>query len=199
MSPKYITPEEITRIKAKLYEKGTQLLLIHGVKKTNVEDITKAAGISKGSFYHYFNSKEEFFFDIFEQFHENMQKDAFEVIGNSSADNLKDQLKQFLINLFMDEQNAAFFLRSADLEYLLYKLPPEKIAAHVAEDNDMMVAIIRHTGIEISEEVGMIVSNIMKVIFLARCSSEMLNQSVMRQTVELLVGNAIDYVFERKG
>ena len=37
-----------------------------GIKKTGVGDLTRAAGISQGSFYVFFDSKEELYFDILE-------------------------------------------------------------------------------------------------------------------------------------
>lgn len=40
-----------------------------GVRKTSVEQLTEAAGISKGSFYKFFDSKELLFFSVLENIH----------------------------------------------------------------------------------------------------------------------------------
>lgn len=40
------------------------LIMHYGIKKTNVEDIAEATGMSKASLYHYFNSKEEICLDV---------------------------------------------------------------------------------------------------------------------------------------
>jgi TetR/AcrR family transcriptional repressor of nem operon len=45
--------------KEKLVQAARNLMLAQGYPITSVDDITKAAGVSKGSFYHYFDSKEE--------------------------------------------------------------------------------------------------------------------------------------------
>ena len=45
--------------KEKLVRAARNLMLAQGYPITSVDDIIEAAGVSKGSFYHYFNSKEE--------------------------------------------------------------------------------------------------------------------------------------------
>src|SRR5262245_44539970 len=45
--------------KGKLVQAARKLMLAQGYPITSVDDIIKAAGVSKGSFYHYFDSKEE--------------------------------------------------------------------------------------------------------------------------------------------
>jgi TetR/AcrR family transcriptional repressor of nem operon len=45
--------------KEQLIQAARKLMLAQGYPVTSVDDIIKAAGVSKGSFYHYFDSKEE--------------------------------------------------------------------------------------------------------------------------------------------
>jgi len=45
--------------KEKLIQAARDLMLAQGYPITSVDEIIKAAGVSKGSFYHYFDSKEE--------------------------------------------------------------------------------------------------------------------------------------------
>ncbi|RPJ03614.1 MAG: TetR/AcrR family transcriptional regulator, partial [Spirochaetaceae bacterium] len=60
--PKGFTEREKELIRKKLYTEGTRLFGQYGVQKTTVDEIAKAAGISKGSFYGFYDSKEELFF-----------------------------------------------------------------------------------------------------------------------------------------
>ena len=43
-----------------LIEVGFELILVHGFNAVSVDKLVKAAGVPKGSFYHYFESKEHF-------------------------------------------------------------------------------------------------------------------------------------------
>ena len=50
--------------RSKLLEKGGDLVSSHGFNATGVQEITAAAGVPKGSFYNYFESKEAFAVEV---------------------------------------------------------------------------------------------------------------------------------------
>ncbi len=67
-----------------ILEKGLEVLCANGYSNTSVNDIVKAAGIPKGSFYFYFDSKEDFSIKALETY-VNLFRDNYEsIIGNDS-------------------------------------------------------------------------------------------------------------------
>ncbi|MBL8019572.1 MAG: TetR family transcriptional regulator C-terminal domain-containing protein [Leptospirales bacterium] len=61
--------EEVKQAKrAQLLEKGAELFYEHGYNATGVQEIVEAAGVPKGSFYTYFDSKESFAVAVLEDF-----------------------------------------------------------------------------------------------------------------------------------
>lgn len=52
----------------KLIEAGLQLMLAKGYTNTGIQEIVNQAGVPKGSFYHYFDSKENFALAIIDSF-----------------------------------------------------------------------------------------------------------------------------------
>ena len=62
--PRTFTEIEKEVIRKQLLEKGDQCFSRYGLKKTSIEDITNLAGIGKGTFYNFFNSKEELFVEV---------------------------------------------------------------------------------------------------------------------------------------
>lgn len=69
MKQKYMNPAQIearesatskTGKKEKLIKIGMKLAMEKGIQNTSVEDITKECGFSKGTFYYYFASKDDF-------------------------------------------------------------------------------------------------------------------------------------------
>jgi TetR/AcrR family transcriptional repressor of nem operon len=54
--------------KSTLLEVGKQLFLERGYSNAGIEAILQTAGIPKGSFYYYFNSKEDFGLQVLDQF-----------------------------------------------------------------------------------------------------------------------------------
>ena len=54
--------------KAELISAGMELIGTHGYNATGIEAVLKQTGVPKGSFYHYFGSKEEFGLAVIEAF-----------------------------------------------------------------------------------------------------------------------------------
>jgi len=68
-----------------LLEKGMELLWSKGYNATSVNDIVKLAGIPKGSFYFYFDSKEDFTVRAIDKYFRLMFTPAQEILQNKSV------------------------------------------------------------------------------------------------------------------
>ena len=68
--PKIYSEDERNQIIAKLKSEANILLQEKGVKKTTVDELVKKAGISKGTFYLFYPSKEMLLFNCVQDFHE---------------------------------------------------------------------------------------------------------------------------------
>lgn len=60
--------------KEEIYKSGRELFYSRGFKQTNVSGITKMAGVSVGTFYNYFDSKEKLFVEIYTKENEKIKK-----------------------------------------------------------------------------------------------------------------------------
>jgi TetR/AcrR family transcriptional regulator len=82
-------------------DRGKDCFARYGVKKTGIEDLTEGLGISKSSFYSFFNSKEDLFLQIFME-----EKEA-----------LKDSILENSFLKFRTEPDKAI---KAYLQYVLH-------------------------------------------------------------------------------
>lgn len=92
-----------------LIESAVNLFFQNGYSNTKVEDITHNAKVAKGTFYSYFNTKEDIFFEIFQEFlnkeDENLNEIDFETdllenirkIINHLCKNMHENTKIFRI------------------------------------------------------------------------------------------------------
>ena len=78
-----------------LLDKGIEALWCKGYNGTSVNDIVKAAGIPKGSFYFYFDSKEDFVVKALEKYFNEMFGPAQKILEDSNL-----SAKQRLINFY---------------------------------------------------------------------------------------------------
>lgn len=132
-------------IRQKLLEKGWQLFEIYGLKKTTVDEITQATGIAKGSFYNFFQSKEELFFEIFEEeehFREQMLADL--ITANLSAEEALRQVLKQSLELVASSKIFAKMYEPGVYEQLLRKLPPERLNRHQENDLQAGIEFVRH-------------------------------------------------------
>lgn len=66
--------------KDKIVEEALKLFLEKGFNETSVDEITKGASISKGSFYTYFKSKDELLETIVKELLNNVEKRFYSII-----------------------------------------------------------------------------------------------------------------------
>jgi len=76
--------------KGKLISTARGLMLTKGYPSTSVDEIIAAAGVSKGSFYHFFKSKEELGAAVAEEYFD----EGVAVIGTGAYQTVKDPLER---------------------------------------------------------------------------------------------------------
>jgi AcrR family transcriptional regulator len=79
--PKAFTEQERQGVIERLLAEGYRLFSTYGIKKTSVEELASAAGISKGAFYLFYESKEALFMDVMEQTEQAYRQEIMAVIG----------------------------------------------------------------------------------------------------------------------
>ncbi len=160
--PKAFTPSEKELITRRLLEQGFRLFSAHGLDKTNVEEIALAAGISKGAFYRFYESREALFMDVIEQAETRVRQQLLAIIdrpGPTPRARLLAIFKQAL-DLFRSMPILQFFSGS-DFDLLFRRVPEEKVRNHLINDRafiDKLVASCQKAGIPIQIEPEQVVS-----------------------------------------
>lgn len=85
--------------KAEIFKAGRELFLLKGFKDVNVSDITREAGVGVGTFYNYYQSKEELFFDIYFKENEAIKKS---VVGSLDINDHPLALAEKFLSLSMN-------------------------------------------------------------------------------------------------
>ena len=106
-----------------------------GMRKTSVEQLTEAVGISKGSFYKFFDSKELLFFAVLEDIH----TECFAAAQKSLQENAPlfpaDRAAAAILAAcrWLSRTKAFVFIEN-DADFLLHRLPEEVKTAHYHDD-----------------------------------------------------------------
>lgn len=133
---------EKCKIREALLRAGARSFARFGLKRTRVEDLTRAAGIAKGSFYAFFPSKEALCFAVLEE--EERQRD---LLLAEKIRTVRDyeELAEVMSEAFDAFERSAVAMRLYELDEfqaLIRRIPPEEIARHQNQDRHRMESII---------------------------------------------------------
>lgn len=155
--PKF-SDKERELIKNKIYIEGEMLFANMGVKKVTVNDIANAVGISHGSYYNFFESKEHLFMDINFQ----KQKEIFAEVDDlikdnfsATSENMVKLVLLFLIERFFTDKIISQ-INGDIMEYLIRKTPSYCLDVNVQRDKEIVEKLI-DAGVKFKESSDLIV------------------------------------------
>lgn len=167
--PKVFSVGSKEMVRQRLLETGKSLFTKYGLRKTSIDEIVEAAGISKGSFYAFFPSKEVLFFRILEQeehFRDDLIRDLMRSSKNAATalERLFTQAMEFVgknpfLQQAMDDETMAI---------LEARIPAEIMEAHKREDAKAAEEFILYwqkKG-ELIQESPSVISGIFRNLFL---------------------------------
>jgi AcrR family transcriptional regulator len=191
--PKAFSERERAAIEAALREHGRRLFAAQGLRKTSVEELAAAAGISKGAFYGFFGSKEELFFTLLEEYEAVFQAELLAAIAQRELAP-RARMAALLGRSLAMMRNEPLFTRlgRAEYEQLLRRLPPERVAAHLASDDgfaERFVAAWVAQGVALALEPPLVAGLIRALFFVSLHEGELspgIYPAVERELIAML-------------
>lgn len=129
--------DQRNNIRSALISTGSRLFTQQGLRKTSVDELVHIVGIAKGSFYNFFESKEDLCFAIL---HEEGQTNARKLADAASSKQTgADGLSKYLSALLLPTESNKLLtslLHRGELELLASKVNPARLADHYARDGE---------------------------------------------------------------
>lgn len=141
--PKAFTDNEREQISEQLHRAGETYFAAHGLKKTTVDELAGAAGISKGAFYLFYASKEALFMDVVERAETQFRRDVLAVIdqpGETPHARLFAVFRQ-AFTLWRTIPLLQVFTHE-DFNVLARKIPAGKLEEHFASDRLFVTELV---------------------------------------------------------
>jgi AcrR family transcriptional regulator len=141
--PKAFTEQEKELIRKRLLEQGYKQFSAYGLRKTNIEELAEASGISKGAFYLFYASKEALFMDVVEQVEHRFRQELFAMV-DVPGPSPRARLFALLHHAFHRVKTIPLlqFLTGSDYDLLFRRVPPETFQEHVAHDRAFINELI---------------------------------------------------------
>lgn len=183
---------EKTNIQEKLITNCEESWSRFGYKKTNVDDLCAKAGISKGAFYLFYNSKEELFCNVMIKAQERLMNLTEKSLGDSPT---KYELASTLKLIYREYVKIPFITETHTPDFISFmnKLPKEKINELNEHGHDLR-DIIRKSKIKykIEEDKGI---SILGVLFTPITDKESLPWNYL-EVFDFMLDTLIEEIFE---
>lgn len=197
--PKAFAEPEKAIIRQQLHDKGQQLFALHGLKKTSVDDLVQAVGISKGAFYLFYASKEELLLEILEQIETELQTSVLTYViraDRNARQNVRDLLHHFLLR--WDAYPLLKHFGQEEYMLLVRKVPAARVQRHADRDEAFIAnftAKLAQEGIPLKVPLG-IMTNLIKSLFFVNLHRADLGEDGYGETMPILVDLVAGYMTE---
>ena len=194
--PRALTENEKCAQCRRLLEKGKNAVFSYGIRKVSVDDIAKAAGMAKGTFYQHYESKEKYLYALIEQIHHDTFTQAERIIFSeaSGGNAARTKAGSFLKSLFTMPEIAFLIQNEQDITTLFETVPNQELQSFKQMETNMFGRLLRLAGVDTERIKPGIVHNYVHTLFLMM-SSDLMTEGDLPETVDLLVDSLITYVF----
>lgn len=194
--PPIFSVKKKDELKIKMYRAGIEQIKESGAKKMRVENITRAAGIGKGTFYHFFASKQHFVYEII-CYSRDLLKERMNKMLEAKSKLSKAEARSFFYNLLNNSGsiNLYEYLTPEDMNWLEEKLP-EKYLYNPEKDMETTDLILKHIEGVRKDLDYRIVANFPKIIAIAIENKKLLHQDVMTENFKLIFDAMFHYIFD---
>lgn len=192
--PKIISEHEREQTRNAIMECTKQLIYSNnGIKNITIDDIVNCVGMGKGSFYSYYKSKEECFYEVIKKWEQELFKQLEANMKKKISH--REKITTFLRQNYLSENGISRYISTTDLEILLRKLPPEFKKAEKEKATDYQTSAMKlfNVGEVQMETLGALLDCIGFVN-----NNPSLSMSGKNETLDALIVAIVDYV-ERNG
>ena len=143
------TEQKNEMIRKDLLDEALRCAVTVGIRKTSVEQLTEAVGISKGSFYKFFESKELLFFVVLEDIHTECFAAAQKSLQENATLLPADRAAAAILAAcrWLSKTKAFVFIEN-DADFLLHRLPEEVKTAHYHDDETHIRTLLEMGGLQ---------------------------------------------------
>lgn len=190
--PKIVTEREKDLVREAMFTKGIELIRKKGVKRITVEDITNATHIGKGSFYSYYNSKEELLYSIIKKSESRMFERVEVVLSERIS--LKERLVKVLKEIYLTADSIVLYVSPSDIELLLRKLPAEEADREALKSNDYFSRTLSLCGIDESRCEMDVLAYLMNALHFVGSTDMSFGERGREKALDILVHSIADYM-----
>ena len=189
------TDYETEQLRKALLKETRHCAVTLGMKKTSVDQLTKAVGIAKGSFYKFYESKEMLFFAVLENIHFELYGVADHALNEADSLPPSERAAKAVLAVCrrLSDTGDMVFIEN-DAKLLLQRLPDEVKTAHYHDDETHIRALLESGGLQPKDGIALATA-VIRGLILTVSHKEQIGE-LYPQVLETLVYGACRELFE---
>ena len=193
--PRGFSEKELAIVRERILAEGKRLFERHGLARTTVEEITKAVGIAKGSYYRFFDSKELLYMELLER-EEVALKSAIldRARVEPDARSAFVAVMQQMIDYVHTDSLIGRLRQSGDYAILTRAVDAERLSSHFNEDlvtAETFLSVLREKGASCNIDVRVFAA-LLRGIALNAMQEEQIGPDVAGSAMDLLISYVAD-------
>ncbi|MGL6200184.1 MAG: TetR/AcrR family transcriptional regulator [Lachnospiraceae bacterium] len=194
MSPRALTTEERENQKKLLMEVSKKLVIERGIKNVSVDDITKACGVAKGTFYNYYDNKDALLIELVWQICDELIERATYTFENTAPENYRKAVEDYIKSFLFVPQQIFLFSHHDELEYLMSNVSGEQKVDFHKREVDYYIGLIRMLGKDPDQVDPVVIHNYIHALYFTSVSPFIITTK-LRETIDVMVEGLLNYVF----
>ncbi|MCR4930794.1 MAG: TetR/AcrR family transcriptional regulator [Lachnospiraceae bacterium] len=196
MPDRVFTSEQRDELRLIMLEAGFPLIKEYGVTHTTITKITEAAGIAKGTFYHFWKNKEEYLADLIKYHRQKMiPKLIPEDVLTGKRKLGREDARVYFRHLVDKDMSIYAHMTLEDESNLIHKTsdfnPDEEKESSIAINLLSMLEGVR-TDVDF-----LLLANMTKILVLTAEAKEELHESAYEKTIDTLIEGVLNLIFEK--
>ena len=182
-------------IRQRLMREGERLFAAFGVKKVTVDEIVRATGIAKGTFYTFYPSKEHLYIEINFQLQQKLFENIETVVKKKHYPTQKALTKD-VIMMSLTGIITSPILSQIDLsimDYLQRKLSPDIFSNHMYNDIRIL-EMLQQMGVQFTVPHTVLIKSLYSVL---TCLEQFREDEELEQIQTLLVDGIVEQVVKK--
>lgn len=153
--PKIFSNNERDNIEKRLLSAAGKCLKLYGVRRTTVDEIVRIAHIAKGSFYLFYDSKEELFLAVLSSFISSLENRYLDMLQNLDENHIVTSLTKVFYNtaLLFYEEGIYRFLDSENIALITRKVDEKKIDELIKSIDKSYETIFSYFSIDSKDDI----------------------------------------------
>ena len=197
--PKTFSENERSYIKARLLAEAQKCLAQYGIRKTTIDELVKRVGIPKGTFYLFYESKEQLLFEVIMDFDREAQEQLLQEVTKLPGVPDVDEFTDIILR-FYQKVNESFLprlMQSGELEYFMRTVPPELSRQHAERDKEAMQRLFAaFPGMQTDR--AAVLSGAFRGVFLTTLFKDEIGAEIYEDTLRVLIRGVVLQLAEQK-